>query len=50
MKLFNEVAGKYTCFFVTQIIASLLKADGGRMYAKGKGVLKRPVTLPSMKG
>ena len=38
VKLFNEVAGKYTCFFVTQIIASLLKADGGRMYATGKGV------------
>lgn len=36
--LFNEVAGKYTCFFVTQIMATLLKADGGRLYAKGKNV------------
>lgn len=38
VQLFNEVAGKYTCFFVTQIMATLLKADGGKMYAKGKNV------------
>lgn len=38
VELFNEVAGKYTCFFVTQIMATLLKADGGRFYAKGKDV------------
>jgi len=38
VQLFNEVAGKYTCFFVTQIMATLLKADGGRLYAKGKNV------------
>jgi Protein of unknown function (DUF4230) len=38
VQLFNEVAGKYTCFFVTQITATLLKADGGRLYAKGKNV------------
>jgi hypothetical protein len=38
VQLFNEVAGKYTCFFVTQIMATLLKADGGKMFAKGKNV------------
>lgn len=36
--LFNEVAGKYTCFFVTQIMATLLKADGGTLMAKGRDV------------
>lgn len=38
VEVFNEVAGKYTCFFVTQIMASLLKANGGRLLAKGKNV------------
>lgn len=38
VQLFNEVAGKYTCFFVTQIMATLLKADDGKFYAKGKDV------------
>lgn len=38
VQVFNEVAGKYTCFFVTQIMASLLKANGGRLMAKGKNV------------
>lgn len=38
VQIFNEVAGKYTCFFVTQIMASLLKANGGRLMAKGKDV------------
>lgn len=38
VQIFNEVAGKYTCFFVTQILATLLKADGGRLMAKGKNV------------
>ncbi|MEI6411587.1 MAG: DUF4230 domain-containing protein [Bacteroidota bacterium] len=38
VQLFNEVSGKYTCFFVTQIMATLLKADGGRLFAKGKDV------------
>lgn len=37
-QLFNEVAGKYTCFFVTQIMATLIKSDNGRLYAKGKNV------------
>jgi len=38
VQVFNEVAGKYTCFFVTQIMATLLKASGGRLMAKGKNV------------
>ena len=38
VQLFNEVAGKYTCFFVTQIMATLLKANGGRLMANGKEV------------
>lgn len=38
VQIFNEVAGKYTCFFVTQIMATLIKADGGRLMAKGKNV------------
>ncbi len=38
VEIFNEVAGKYTCFFVTQIMATLIKADGGKLMAKGKNV------------
>ena len=38
VQVFNEVAGKYTCFFVTQIMATLLKASDGRLLAKGKNV------------
>lgn len=38
VQIFNEVAGKYTCFFVTQIMATLIKADNGRFMAKGRGV------------
>jgi hypothetical protein len=38
VQIFNEVAGKYTCFFVTQIMATLIKADGGKLMAKGKNV------------
>lgn len=37
-QLFNEVAGKYTCFFVTQIMATLVKASNGKVWAKGKGI------------
>jgi hypothetical protein len=36
--LFNEVAGKYTCFFVTAVLATLIKADQGKLMAKGKNV------------
>lgn len=38
VRVFNEVAGKYTCFFVTQIVASLLKTNGGKLMAGGKGI------------
>lgn len=38
VQIFNEVAGKYTCFFVTQILATLLKATDGQLMAKGKNV------------
>ena len=38
VQLFDEVAGKYTCFFVTQIMATLVKADDGRLMAKGKNI------------
>ena len=38
VRLFQEVAGKYTCFFVTQIIATALKTSSGRLMAKGKDV------------
>lgn len=38
VQLFNEVAGKYTCFFVTQVMATLLRVNGGKFYAKGKNV------------
>lgn len=39
VQIFNEVAGKYTCFFVTQIMATLLKVTDGRFAARGKQVL-----------
>ncbi len=38
VEVFNEVAGKYTCFFVTQIMATLLKVNNGRFVGKGKNV------------
>lgn len=38
VQIFNEVAGKYTCFFVTQILATLIKAESGRLMAKGKNI------------
>lgn len=38
VQVFNEVAGKYTCFFVTQILATLIHADNGEVFAKGKDV------------
>ena len=36
--LLNEVAGKYTCFMVTQIFGTLLKTQEGKIYIKGKDV------------
>lgn len=38
VQLFNEVAGKYTCFFVTQVMSTLLRVNGGKFFAKGKNV------------
>ncbi|HAD12653.1 MAG TPA: DUF4230 domain-containing protein [Saprospirales bacterium] len=38
VQVFNEVAGKYTCFFVTQVMATLLRVSGGKFFAKGKNV------------
>lgn len=38
VRVFNEVAGKYTCFFVTQVMATLLNASGGKLMARGKDV------------
>ncbi len=49
VRVFNEVAGKYTCFYVTQIIASLLHTTGGKLMAKAKA-WNRPAQWRSMKG
>lgn len=38
VQIFNEVAGKYTCFFVTQIMATLIKTNNGAVLGKGKNV------------
>lgn len=38
VQIFNEVAGKYTCFFVTQIMATALKTSGGSLMANGRNV------------
>jgi Protein of unknown function (DUF4230) len=38
VQLFNEVAGKYTCFFVTQVMTTLLRVKGGKFFGKGKDV------------
>lgn len=38
VRIFREVAGKYTCFFVTHIIATLLKVSDGQLMAKGRKV------------
>ena len=34
----REVAGKYTCFLVTQVITTLVPVKGGSIYAKGKSI------------
>ncbi|HMQ63715.1 MAG TPA: DUF4230 domain-containing protein [Flavilitoribacter sp.] len=34
----NEVASKYTCFLVTQIISSVIKTKEGTFFARGRGV------------
>jgi len=34
----NEVASKYTCFLINQVIITLLEANGGKYMAKGKSI------------
>lgn len=36
--ILNEVASKYTCFLVNQIMATLLKTEEGKIYVKGEQV------------
>ncbi|MFM2268256.1 MAG: hypothetical protein RL757_1697 [Bacteroidota bacterium] len=36
--LLNEVASKYTCFFVTQILTTVLQTQDGKFVVKGKRV------------
>lgn len=36
--LLEEIAGKYTCFLVNQVITSVLKTSGGTMSIKGSAV------------
>ena len=36
--ILNEVASKYTCFLVNQIMATLLKTEEGKIYVKGSKV------------
>ena len=36
--ILNEVASKYTCFFINQIIATLLPTLEGKIYVKGQDV------------
>ncbi|HHB52845.1 MAG TPA: DUF4230 domain-containing protein [Saprospiraceae bacterium] len=38
VEVFDEIASKYTCFFVNQIITTLVKTEGGSIYAKGDNV------------
>ncbi len=34
-EIFHEVASKYTCFLVNQVLATVIQTDKGRIYAKG---------------
>ena len=38
IEVLREVASKYTCFLVTQIITTLVPTKGGSIYAKGQSV------------
>lgn len=42
----NQVASKYTCFLVTQIISSVVKTKEGTFFARGRGV-DNPCTIAS---
>jgi hypothetical protein len=34
----NEVASKYTCFFVNQVVTTLVETQGGSIFAKGSNI------------
>ncbi|HKK77303.1 MAG TPA: DUF4230 domain-containing protein [Saprospiraceae bacterium] len=38
IEVLHEVASKYTCFLVNQIMATVLETEGGSFYGKGKKV------------
>ncbi len=38
VEVMNEVASKYTCFFVNQVITTLVETQGGAIFAKGTNV------------
>ncbi len=38
IEVLNEVASKYTCFFVNQIITTVLPTEGGKLFGKGSNV------------
>lgn len=37
-EIFHEVASKYTCFLVNQVLATVIQTDQGRVYAKGENL------------
>ena len=47
--LLNEVAGKYTCFFITNIISTVLKTQDGKLSVKGTKV-ETPCSIAIMEG
>ncbi len=38
VEVLNEVASKYTCFFVNQVVTTLVETQGGAIFAKGSNV------------
>jgi hypothetical protein len=36
--IFYEVAAKYTCFLLNDVLAVVIETDGGRIYARGEGL------------
>ena len=38
VEVMNEVASKYTCFLVNQVMMTLLESQGGKLYGKGANV------------
>ncbi len=47
--LLNEVAGKYTCFFITNIMSTVLKTQDGKLSVKGAKV-ETPCGIALMEG